>query len=144
MNRFRLRILFQNIPNYVILIFGIVFVEVMLCFAFGLPDSLNNYGDRAPDMLFAQYQYVLVNTKDDDGNELVTSNADAEKFNETSLLYEKNIRSFVKGRGSGGSTESVAVYGIEDGSKYVHIDEELEAGNVYISSAVSDKFGFKE
>lgn len=144
MNRFRLRILFQNIPNYVILIFGIVFVEVMLCFAFGLPDSLNNYGDRAPDMLFAQYQYVLVNTKDDDGNELVTSNADAEKFNETSLLYEKNIRSFVKGRGSGGSTESVAVYGIEDGSKYVHIDEELEAGNVYISSAFSDKFGFKE
>ena len=144
MNRFRLRILFQNIPNYVILIFGIVFVEVMLCFAFGLPDSLNNYGDRAPDMLFAQYQYVLVNTKDDDGNELVTSNADAEKFNETSLLYEKNIRSFVKGRGSGGSTESVAVYGIEDSSKYVHIDEELEAGNVYISSAFSDKFGFKE
>ena len=144
MNRFRLRILFQNIPNYAILIFGIVFVEVMLCFAFGLPDSLNNYGDHASDMLFAQYQYVLVNTKDDDGNEITTSNADAEKFNETSLLYHKNIESFVKGRGSGGSTESVTVYGIVDGSKYVKIDENLEDGNVYISSAFSAKFGFKE
>ena len=98
MNRFRLRILFQNIPSYAILIFGIVFVEVMLCFGFGLPDSLNHYGDRAPDMLFAKYQYVLVNTKDDDGNELTTANKDAEKFNITSLLYEKNVESFIKGR----------------------------------------------
>ena len=143
MNRFRLRILFQNIPSYVILIFGIVFVEVMLCFAFGLPDSLNHYGDRAPDMLFAKYQYVLINTKDDDGNEIVTANEDAERFNETSLLYEKNIESFVKGRGSGGSTESVAVYGIEDDSKYVAINADLEDGKVYISNAFGDKFGFK-
>jgi putative ABC transport system permease protein len=142
MNRFRLRILFQNIPNYAILIFGIVFVEVMLCFAFGLPDSLNHYGDRAPDMLFAKYQYMLMNTKDDDGNELVTANEDAERFNETSLLYEKNVTSFIKGRGSGGTNESVAVYGIEDGSKYVDIDADLEDGKVYISSAFGDKFGF--
>ena len=115
----------------------------MLCFAFGLPDSLNNYGDHAPDMLFAQYQYVLISTKDEDGNELVTANADAEKFNETSLLYHKNIESFVKGRGSGGSTESVSVYGISDGSKYVKIDENMEDGKVYISSAFSEKFGYK-
>ena len=142
MNRFRLRILFQNIPNYAILIFGIVFVEVMLCFAFGLPDSLNHYGDRAPDMLFAKYQYMLAGTKDDDGNELVTANEDAEKFNSTSLLYEKNVTSFIKGRGSGGTTEAVTVYGIEDGSKYVVIGAELNDGEVYISSAFKDKFGF--
>ena len=142
MNRFRLRILFQNIPNYAILIFGIVFVEVMLCFAFGLPDSLNHYGDRAPDMLFAKYQYMLAGTKDDDGNELVTANEDAEKFNSTSLLYEKNVTSFIKGRGSGGTTEAVTVYGIEDGSKYVAIGAELNDGEVYISSAFKDKFGF--
>ena len=142
MNRFRLRILFQNIPNYAILIFGIVFVEVMLCFAFGLPDSLNHYGDRAPDMLFAKYQYMLAGTKDEDGNELVTANEDAEKFNSTSLLYEKNVTSFIKGRGSGGTTEAVTVYGIEDGSKYVVIGAELNDGEVYISSAFKDKFGF--
>ena len=142
MNRFRLRILFQNIPNYAILIFGIVFVEVMLCFAFGLPDSLNHYGEKAPDMLFAKYQYMLAGTKDDDGNELVTANEDAEKFNSTSLLYEKNVTSFIKGRGSGGTTEAVTVYGIEDGSKYVAIGAELNDGEVYISSAFKDKFGF--
>ncbi len=142
MNRFRLRILFQNIPNYAILIFGIVFVEVMLCFAFGLPDSLNHYGEKAPDMLFAKYQYMLAGTKDDDGNELVTANEDAEKFNSTSLLYEKNVKSFIEGRGSGGTTEAVTVYGIEDGSKYVVIGAELNDGEVYISSAFKDKFGF--
>ena len=144
MNRFRLRILFQNIPNYAILIFGIVLVEVMLCFAFGLPDSLNHYADHAPEMLFAQYQCMLMSNKDDDGNEITTSNEDAERFNSTSLLYEKNVESFVKGRGSGGSTESVTVYGIENGSRYVHIDEGLADGDVYISSAFADKFGFKE
>lgn len=142
MNRFRLRILFQNIPNYAILIFGIVFVEVMLCFAFGMPDSLSHYGEHAPDMLFAKYQYVLTGTKDGDGNELITSNEDAEKFNSTSLLYEKNVESFIKGRGSGGSTESVTVYGIADGSKYVVIDADLNDSEVYISSAFSEKFGF--
>ena len=142
MNRFRLRILFQNIPNYLILIFGIVFVEVMLCFAFGLPDSLTHYGDNAPDMLFAKYQYVLIGTKDDDGNELVTANEDAEKFNSTSLLYEKNVTSLVEGRGSGGNTESVTVYGIEDGSKYVNVASDLNDGEVYISSAFKSKFGF--
>jgi putative ABC transport system permease protein len=114
----------------------------MLCFAFGLPDSLNHYGDRAPDMLFAKYQYMLAGTKDDDGNELVTANEDAEKFNSTSLLYEKNVKSFIKGRGSGGTTEAVTVYGIEDGSKYVVIGAELNDGEVYISSAFKDKFGF--
>ena len=142
MNRFRLRILFQNIPNYAILIFGIVFVEVMLCFAFGLPDSLNHYGDSAPDMLFAKYQYMLMSNKDDDGNELVTSNEDAERFNSTSLLYEKNVTSFIKGRGSGGATEAVTVYGIEEGSKYIIIDEDLKDGEVYISSAFKGKFGY--
>ena len=144
MNRFRLRILFQNIPNYAILIFGIVFVEVMLCFAFGLPDSLNHYGEHAPEMLFAKYQYVLTNTKDDDGNVLVTENEDAERFNQTSLLYEKNVVSIVKGRGSGGTNESVSVYGIVDGSKYITISDALEDGEVYISSAFGDKFGFDE
>lgn len=142
MNRFRLRILFQNIPNYAILIFGIVFVEVMLCFAFGLPDSLSHYGDNAPDMLFTKYQYMLMSNKDDDGNELVTANEDAEKFNSTSLLYEKNVTSFVEGRGSGGSTESVTVYGIVDGSQYVNVDSGLSDGEIYISSAFRDKFGF--
>ena len=142
MNRFRLRILFQNIPNYAILIFGIVFVEVMLCFAFGLPDSLSHYGDNAPDMLFTKYQYMLMSNKDDDGNELVTANEDTEKFNSTSLLYEKNVTSFVEGRGSGGSTESVTVYGIVDGSKYLDVDSGLNDGEIYISSAFRDKFGF--
>jgi putative ABC transport system permease protein len=30
-------------PNYAVLIFGVIFIELMLCFAFGLPDSLKGH-----------------------------------------------------------------------------------------------------
>ena len=60
LRRFRLRIMFQNMPNYVVLIFGVIFIELMMCFAFGLPDSLDHYGSRAPEMIFADYQYMLM------------------------------------------------------------------------------------
>lgn len=142
MNRFRLRILFQNIPNYAILIFGIVFVEVMLCFAFGLPDSLEHYGECAPDMLFAKHQYMLTTNKDDDGNEISTSVKGAEKFNATSLLYDKDIKTFIEGRGSG-NQEEFTVYGIFGDSEYVRVDKDLKDGEVCISSACQSKFGFK-
>jgi putative ABC transport system permease protein len=44
----------------------------MLCFGFGIIDSLENYGDRAPEMVFAEYQYMLMGYKDEDGNVIVT------------------------------------------------------------------------
>ena len=40
-SRFRMRIIFQNIPNYLILFFGIFFVCVMLAMAIGMPDTLD-------------------------------------------------------------------------------------------------------
>ena len=39
-NRFRLRIIFQNLPNYVILLAGIAFVMVMMAMAVGMPQTL--------------------------------------------------------------------------------------------------------
>ena len=36
-NRFRLRIIFQNLPNYIILLAGIAFIMVMLAMAVGMP-----------------------------------------------------------------------------------------------------------
>ncbi|MBR3573880.1 MAG: permease [Lachnospiraceae bacterium] len=143
LRRFRLRILFQNIPNYVILIFGVIFIELMMCFAFGLPDSLDAYSDRAPEMVFADYQYMLMNYKDDDDNIIVTSEDTAEPFGATALLYPKSVSAFRDGMGTGGD-ESVTVYGIIPDSSYITIPEDAENGSVYISSAFRDKFGIRE
>ena len=142
MNRFRLRIMFQNMPNYALLIFGVVFVEVMLCFAFGLPDSLDHYSENAPEMVFADYQYMLMGYKDDDGNVIETSEAGAERFSATTLMYPKEKSTFREGMGSGGD-ESVTMYGIIDGSQYIELPPDLAEGHVYISTAFEKKFDLK-
>lgn len=142
MNRFRLRIMFQNMPNYAILIFGVVFIQIMLCFAFGMPDSLTYYSKKAPEMVFADYQYMLMGYKDEDGNIIETAEPSAEKFSSTNLMYPKATTSMREGMGSGGD-ESVTVYGIIDGSQYVDIPADLEEGHVYISTAFAAKFDLK-
>ncbi len=139
LNRFRLRIFFQNLPNYVILIFGVIFIELMLCFAFGLPDSLDHYADVATDMMFADYQYMLMDHKDDDGEIIKTAEESAEKFSATTLMYPKKKVKFREGMGSGGD-ESVTVYGIVDDSSYIDIPDSEKEGEVFISSAFASKF----
>ena len=141
--RFRLRILFQNMPNYLILIFGVILVELMLCFAFGLPDSLDHYAKEAPNMMFAQYQYMLMDYQDEDGEIIDTSEETAERFNMTELLYPKKKSTFREGMGSGGD-ESVTVYGIKNGSEYITLDKETNNGGAYISTAFAKKFGLSE
>jgi putative ABC transport system permease protein len=136
LRRFRLRIFFQNIPNYLVLAVGVILIELMMCFAFGLPDSLNHYAKNAPDMMFAQYQYMLMDSKDDDGEVIKTTEDTAEKFCATELMYPKEKSTFRDGMGSGGD-EGVTVYGIEEGSSYITIGD--KKGN-YISTAFSKKF----
>ncbi len=143
MKRFRLRILFQNMPNYAILIFGVIFIELMMCFAFGLPDSLSHYADAASGMMFADYQYMLMGSEDEDGNTIETSEPTAEKFGAATLKYSKKRSSIRSGMGSGGD-ESVTVYGIADGSSYITLGDVSDRNSVYISSAFRDKFGLRE
>ena len=140
--RFRLRILFQNMPNYLILIFGVIFIELMMCFAFGLPDSLNNYADKATDMMFAEYQYMLMDYEDEDGNVIETEESTAERFCATSLLYPKKKSTFREGMGSG-KDEGVNVYGISRKSDYIILGDDASTDRVYISSAFSSKFGLR-
>lgn len=66
LNRFRLRIIFQNVSNYVILFMGIFFVMVMMAMAVGMPSTLDYYKKNAQNMMFADYQYVLTDCKDED------------------------------------------------------------------------------
>ena len=131
LNRFRLRILFQNIPNYLVLFVGIFFIMVLLAMAVGMPSTLQYYKDNAESMMFAKYQYVLSDYEDEDGNTVTTDNADAEKFDMTSL--QKKSDAF---------DEEVSVYGIENDSRYVQIDglSALKEGEVYIAKPFSEKY----
>ena len=132
LSRFRLRIIFQNIPNYLILFVGIAFISIMLAMAIGMPSTLQYYKDNTKDMMIADYQYVLKSYKDEMGKEITTKNSDAEKFSMDSLLYKTDALN-----------EEVSVYGVEDTSKYISLPDakNLKEKEVYISKPFSDKYG---
>lgn len=132
LSRFRLRIIFQNIPNYLILFVGIAFISIMLAMAVGMPSTLQYYKDNTKDMMFADYQYVLKSYKDEMGKEITTKNSDAEKFSMDSLLYKTDALN-----------EEVSVYGVEDTSKHISLPDakNLKEKEVYISKPFSDKYG---
>lgn len=131
-SRFRIRIIFQNMPNYLILFFGIFFVCVMLAMAIGMPDTLDYYKDNARSMMFADYQYVLTSYVDEDQAPITTAAENAEIFGLKSLQKK-----------SGKIDEEISVYGITDGSSYVKIDglEDLGENEVYISDSFAEKYG---
>ena len=133
-SRFRMRIIFQNIPNYVILFAGIFFIMVMLAMAVGMPSTLKYYQDHAEDLMFAKYQYVLKSSEDEKGEMIRTDNQDAEQFCMKALKKKGNALD-----------EEVSVYGIQDDSRYIQIEEltTLEENEVYLSRPFSEKYNLK-
>lgn len=134
LSRFRLRIILQNLPNYVILFAGVLFIMIMLAMAVGMPSTLNYYKGHAVDLMFAKYQYALKSYEDERGNVISTSNMDAEQFCMYSLQKKSDVLN-----------EEVTVYGISDDSRYVNIDgmEYLKENEVYISSSFQEKYNLK-
>ena len=127
LNRFRLRIVLQNIPNYLIIALGIIFIMFLMAFSIGAPDTLNLMKSKAPEMIICDYQTVLKSTTDEDDNEITTS-FDSEKFALESLRIE-NAK----------VNEDVSIYGISPDSKYVDMPE-LKKGEVMITSNLRDKY----
>ena len=127
--RFRLRIMLRNIPNYLVMGIGLIFIMFLMAFAIGTPDTLDNVKANVADMIICEYQTILKGCEDEDGNE-ITTKEDAEKFAVESLRIENEK---VK--------EDVMVYGIE-GSRYINV-EGLSGNNVIISKTLSDKYGFE-
>ncbi|MCR4838721.1 MAG: FtsX-like permease family protein [Eubacterium sp.] len=129
-HRFRLRVILQNIPNYLVLFFGLAFVMILLAFSFGLPSTLNSYTDNVVDEMFVKNQYILKTLEDEDGNELTTKTEGAEKFSITDLKTTDGPR----------VGEAITAYGVVVDSKYLAIPAGLAEDEVYISSAYRDKF----
>ncbi|MBR1757667.1 MAG: ABC transporter permease [Lachnospiraceae bacterium] len=141
--RFRLRVILQNVPNYLVLWIGILFADVLLLFGLGLPVLLNNYQDRIQDTMISDYQYLLnapISATDENKkleslvqaamfmHEVETDNPDAEKFSAWTL----------KTLGDVAREESITLYGIEPGSQYVKDD--LSDGKILISKLMADKY----
>ena len=131
LSRFRLRIMFQNIANYLILFVGVLFIAVMLAMAVGMPDTLDYYKSNISDMMFTNYQYVLKSYEEEDGDVITTKNPDAEQFCMTSLEHKSDTLD-----------EEISVYGVEDDSRYVQIDDlaSLKDTEGYISEPFADKY----
>ncbi|MDD6769454.1 ABC transporter permease [Inconstantimicrobium porci] len=124
MSRFRLRVIGQNIPGYIMLLIGIGFANILLLFGMMLSPLINNYQESILNNMISNHQYVLkmpVATKTDC----------AEKFCMTSL------KTTVENR----KAEDISIYGISDNSKYIKAD--LPDDGVYISGGFAEKYDIK-
>ena len=158
-SRFRLRVIFQNISNYLLLFLGILFANLLLMFGLLFPAVLDHYQTVLQDNLLCNYQYILqipINAMDEDHkleslvnmlyfqHEVETDNPDTEKFSAYSLkTTDKEYKE-----------EEILLYGLADNSRYLPIDFQetvsdkdvskkevaSDATPAYISSAYADKY----
>lgn len=123
-NRFRLRIIIQNMPNYITLFIGILFANILLIFGLMMSPLLAHYQNEIQDKLIAQHQYVLKVPVEVDNDE-------AEKYCAKTL-------STIDGRLE---SEDVLIYGAANNSRYIDINSnELKPGEVYVSNGYAEKF----
>lgn len=122
LKRFRLRIIFQNIPNYVTIFVGVLFASVIIFFGLAMKPMLLHYQEVIEDNMIAKYQYVLKAP-------IETETKGAEKYCAGSM---KTVDDKLK-------EENVTVYGIQKDSKFVKAD--ITDDGVYISDGYSQKFG---
>lgn len=125
MKRFRLRIIFQNMPNYVTLVVGIFFANVIMILGIAFPALLENHQNSISDSIISKYQYVLK-------AEVETETKGAEKYCAGTL---KTLEGKQK-------SEGVSLLGICTDSKYLSLD--LDSDSVYISSSYAEKYGISE
>ncbi|MBS6599381.1 MAG: ABC transporter permease [Clostridium sp.] len=121
--RFRLRVIFQNMPNYITLFIGILFASILLMFGLMMSPLLDNYKNEVVDNMISKYQYILK-------SQVETKTKDAEKYCASSLKTYFNEE---KG-------EEISIYGIKEDSEYVDIDFK---DGVYISDGFAEKYSLK-
>ena len=147
-SRFRLRVIFQNVSNYVVLTVGILFANLLLMFGLMLPQILNHYQTEIEKNLLCNYQYILnipLNAMNEEYKleslmnlmyfeyQVQTDNEDAEKFSAYSL---KTLDSEYK-------TDEIMLYGVKSDSCYIPL-EDTDGDEVLVSKAYSDKYKVKK
>lgn len=142
--RFRLRVIFQNFNNYIILFIGVLFANLLLMFGLLFPAVLDHYQEEMENNLLCNYQYILqvpLEAMDEEhklesllammqfARDVETENEEAEKFSAYSLNTLGDVY----------KSESVLFYGIHRDSRYISAD--VSDSQVYISSAYAEKYG---
>lgn len=124
MTRFRLRILFQNLPAYITLMIGIIFGGVILVFGLMFGPMLEDYADLIIDSKISEYQYVLTKKTE-------TKTEGAEKYCITSMdsVFEGYL------------TDTITIYGVEEDSQY--ITTAIPKGQVLVSNGIASKFNLE-
>lgn len=120
--RFRLRILFQNIPGYIVMIFGIILGACIIILGEVFGTIFKDYKTDILDSMICDYQYVLTEPQE-------TEYDNAEKYCMTS--FEFKFKDY--------ANDNISVYGISDDSKY--IDAEISGGKTAVSSTINAKYG---
>lgn len=148
-DRFRIRVIAQNIPNYLILLVGIFFANILLIFGLALPQALDHYQEEVENNLLANHQYIMqipLDALDEDHklqsalkmmqfvSETETENETAEKFSAYTLRTPSD---------GPYKSEDVMIYGAAVDSLYIKGVPETPEGEdprVLISSAYSEKY----
>lgn len=120
LKRFRLRVILQNLPNYVTIVIGMFLANTILLFGCGLLPMLEHYQEEITENMIAEHQYVLKMPVE-------TTEKSAEKYGSLDL---KTVDDRLK-------PEDASIFGIVEKSAYIPLTFE---DGVYISSAYAAKF----
>ena len=124
-DRFRIRVIAQNLPNYLILLMGIFFANILLIFGLALPQALDHYQEVLQENMLAERQYILeipIDAMDEDHKlrgafKMMEFSSGVETGNETAEKFSAyTLRRPVDGPYK---AEDVMVYGIKADSRYV-------------------------
>ena len=144
--RFRFRIIFQNVPNYITIFAGVFFANLILLFGLMFSPLLAHFEQDITHSMLCKYQYVLQDMDSEEFSDapdgtmtnvlykfytdslLSTSTKGAEKYSITTLkTQEGKLKS-----------EDVMVYGVSPDSAYVGIEFQ-NPDDIYISNAFAEK-----
>lgn len=142
LTRYRIRVVLQNIPNYIVLFIGLLLSNVLLMFGLGMPVTINHYQETITEDLLATKQYILT----------IPASMDMESHAFTNMLTMLEFENAVQTKTEGAEAfsaysvetynairqEDVLVYGVKKNSEYIHVP--IEYGDVVISTACSKKF----
>ena len=123
-SKFRLRVLFQNVPSYLTMLLGIFLAGTLVVIGSMYAPLLEDYSNMVKESMISKYQYVMINQEE-------TDNKNAEKFCLTTL--ETTDKKFM--------ADDVSIYGISNDSKYINTS--IPTGEVVVSSAMMNKFSLK-
>ncbi len=121
-NRFRIRIILQNMPGYITMFFGIMIGGVLIVFGTMFGPLLSDYKKLIINDRICDYQYVLKTPAE-------TVDEKAEKYTMTTL--KTTDKRYME--------DEISIYGIAEKSSYVKA--EIVNGNVAVSNVMAEKFG---